>query len=91
MFNPKPFLLAIILVLILIACQVQPTSQLQFLFKFGSSSAGPGEFSNPGGVATDSKNNLIVADAGNSRIQVFDSSGEFLFKFGSLDLLYLST
>ena len=34
-------------------------------------------------IAVDSKNNVYVADVGNQRVQVFDSNGNFLRKFGS--------
>lgn len=50
----------------------------EFLFKFGSHGEGNGQFNAPTGVAVDSNGNIIVADWGNSRIQVFDSSGSFL-------------
>ncbi len=50
---------------------------------FGSYGSGEGEFIGPSGVAVDSKDNIIVADQGNDRIQVFDSNGKFLFAFGS--------
>ena len=35
------------------------------------------------GIATDSSNNVYVVDQGNNRIQVFDSNGNFLRKWGS--------
>ncbi len=50
---------------------------------FGSYGTSEGEFIGPSGVAVDSKDNIIVADQGNDRIQVFDSNGNFLFSFGS--------
>uniref|UniRef100_A0A8C8J3G0 RING-type E3 ubiquitin transferase n=1 Tax=Oncorhynchus tshawytscha TaxID=74940 RepID=A0A8C8J3G0_ONCTS len=50
----------------------------EFLFKFGSHGEGNGQFNAPTGVAVDANGNIIVADWGNSRIQVFDSSGSFL-------------
>ncbi|WP_081853913.1 6-bladed beta-propeller [Candidatus Magnetobacterium casense] len=34
-------------------------------------------------MATDSSGNIYVVDAGNSRIQKFSSSGQFLTKWGS--------
>ncbi|KAF5922995.1 hypothetical protein HPG69_004315 [Diceros bicornis minor] len=52
--------------------------QAEFLFKFGSHGEGSGQFNAPTGVAVDSDGNIIVADWGNSCIQVFDSSGSFL-------------
>ncbi|KAF6106836.1 tripartite motif containing 3 [Phyllostomus discolor] len=58
-------------------CQVY-SADGEFLFKFGSHGEGNGQFNAPTGVAVDSNGNIIVADWGNSRIQVFDSSGSFL-------------
>jgi len=53
-----------------------------FLFEFGTSGSGDGEFDELRGVEVDSSTgNIIVADRDNSRIQVFDSTGGFLFEF----------
>jgi len=41
------------------------------------------EFNLPQGVAVDSSDRIVAAETSNHRIQVFDSSGTFLFKFGS--------
>jgi DNA-binding beta-propeller fold protein YncE len=38
-----------------------------------------------GGIAVDEQGNVYVADNGNQRIQKFDSSGNFLLKWGSQD------
>jgi DNA-binding beta-propeller fold protein YncE len=58
-----------------------------FLFKFGSKVFDDGGIEKhkfPTGVAYDPNNNrIIVADYDDHRIQVFDSNGNFLFKFGS--------
>lgn len=42
----------------------------EFLLKFGSNGEGNGQFNAPTGVAVDVNGNIIVADWGNSRIQV---------------------
>ena len=55
----------------------QPASQ------FGSLGADDGQFSNPYSVACNLRGEIVVADTGNYRIQVFDRNGKFLFKFGS--------
>ncbi|CAB1333299.1 unnamed protein product, partial [Coregonus sp. 'balchen'] len=61
----------------------------EFLFKFGSHGEGNGQFNAPTGVAVDTNGNIIVADWGNSRIQVFDSTGSFLSYINtSADPLY---
>ena len=44
---------------------------------------GDGQFQNPEGIAVDSSDNVYVADSGNSRIQKFDSNGNFITKWGS--------
>ena len=46
------------------------TSEGKFLYSFGSKGEGNGQFNGPTGVAVDSLNNIIVADWGNSRLQV---------------------
>lgn len=42
----------------------------QFLYSFGNNGEGDGEFNAPTGVAVDCFDNILVADWGNSRIQV---------------------
>ncbi len=51
--------------------------------RFGSSGRSSGLFSGPAGIACDSSGNVLVCDCGNDRIQKFDSSGHFLYEFGS--------
>ena len=51
----------------------------KYLSKIGGvKGAEPGQFNLPHAVVVDSKGRIIVADAENSRIQVFDNSGKFL-------------
>lgn len=50
-------------------CQVF-TPEGELLLKFGSNGEGNGQFNAPTGVAVDINGNIIVADWGNSRIQV---------------------
>jgi len=52
---------------------------------------GDGQFATPAGIAIDSSDRIIVAEVGNDRIQVFNSSGNFLFKFGSFCILFFIT
>ncbi len=63
-----------------------------FLFKWGayggeggvtSNGSGDGQFSAPQDVAVDGSGNVYVAESGNNRIQKFDSSGNFLLKWGT--------
>ena len=44
---------------------------------------GDGEFNNPVGIAVDGAGNVYVAETINHRVQVFDSNGRFLRKWGS--------
>jgi sugar lactone lactonase YvrE len=50
---------------------------------FGGLGAGPGQFSEPRGVAADVNGNLYVADTKNSRVEVFDGNGGFLRSIGA--------
>lgn len=50
---------------------------------FGGENSGPGKLSGPAAIATDAKGNVWVADTGNSRVQEFNSEGEFLSQFGA--------
>jgi len=52
-------------------------------FTFGSFGNGNGQFNGSFGTTTDSTGNILVCDAGNNRIQIFDSEGKFISKFGS--------
>lgn len=62
----------------------------KYLFDFGSHGTSDEQFTFPCGVAYDPRNGNIVItnriiykkDEGNNRIQVFDSNGKFLYKFG---------
>ena len=49
---------------------------------FGEEGSGDGMFKNPLGVAVTDKDEILVADCLNHRVQVFDSNGTFLRSFG---------
>lgn len=52
-------------------CPIQVfTLEGELVLKFGSNGEGNGQFNAPTGVAVDINGNIIVADWGNSRIQV---------------------
>ena len=59
-----------------------------FLFKIGNATntagSADGEFNTPSGITIDPENNIIVTEITNHRIQVFNSTGTFMCKFGSV-------
>lgn len=55
----------------------------QFLFKWGSSGSGTGQFISPIGVTVDFSGNVYVVDFGNNRIQKFTNTGIFTAQWGS--------
>ncbi|XP_078605475.1 uncharacterized protein LOC144878587 [Branchiostoma floridae x Branchiostoma japonicum] len=50
----------------------------QFQFQFGGEGSGEGQLNEPRGICTDRAGNIIVADYGNSRVEMFDKRGRFL-------------
>jgi hypothetical protein len=46
--------------------------------QWGNAGSRPGEFNTPHSIATDNAGNIYVADRGNRRIQIFDTSGTYL-------------
>jgi hypothetical protein len=55
-----------------------------FLKHWGSTGEGQGQFRGVKAIAIDAQGNVYVADAGNKRIQVFDSEGTFKSEFGNV-------
>ena len=53
------------------------------LFDETSLGSSDGKFFNPAGLAVDSADNIYVVDQNNSRVQEFDSNGNFLLKWGT--------
>ncbi len=51
----------------------------------GPLTLGDGQFNEPWGIALDATGRLYVADTWNGRIQVFDSEGKFLQKWGTFN------
>lgn len=51
--------------------------------ELGSLSHITGEFNRPNSVSISNDGNILVADRGNHRVQVFSPFGQFLFMFGS--------
>ena len=52
------------------------------LLSFGQHGSGEGMLKHPLGVAVNDKEEIVVADSNNHRVQVFDSNGTFLRSFG---------
>ena len=54
----------------------------EFLLMFGEKGAANGQFMYPWDVACNSKNQILVSDTRNHRLQLFSPAGEFLAKYG---------
>ena len=50
----------------------------QYIGQFGCNGKENGQFSNPYGMSTDGKGNILVADYSNNRVQVFKEDGTFV-------------
>lgn len=61
----------------------RPCLDKMLVSTFGKYGDNVGEFDTPSGVCVNADDQLIVADALNHRIQVFDSNQKFLLSFGS--------
>jgi DNA-binding beta-propeller fold protein YncE len=57
---------------------VKFTNDGKYIKEWGKTGSGPGEFNGLHAFAIDRQNRLLVADRGNSRIQLFDMDGKFL-------------
>ena len=67
-------------------------SEGDFQFSFGSNGEGNGQFNAPTGVAVDAQDNIIVADWGNSRVQVrFFKNSAIFWKVLFILLTYFSS
>ena len=55
---------------------------LNFIKTIGSHGKGKGEFDSPKDIKFDASGHMYVADLGNGRVQVLDSSGQFIRVFG---------
>ena len=56
--------------------------QVKPVLSFGKQGSGDGMFNTPYGVAVSDRDEIVVADCYNHRVQVFDSNGTFLRSFG---------
>ena len=55
----------------------------KFLFGWGKTGSGQGEFKAPAGLAIDKNDNIYIAEIGNNRVQVFDKKGNFITMWGT--------
>src|SRR5690606_37188730 len=55
-----------------------------YLFSWGQSGTGPGEFNIPHNLICDAEGKVYVADRENHRIQVFDGNGQYLTEWHNL-------
>ena len=54
-----------------------------FLVSIGKKGNGDGEFNTPRCLSVNKAGRMIVCDAGNHRVQLFELSGKFITKFGT--------
>jgi len=57
--------------------------EVSYKFVFGGKGSGNGQLKYPTAITTNIEGNIIVAEYGNHRIQVFDPDGQYLRKFGT--------
>ncbi len=67
-----------------VSARLVPVTRIRLVLEFGGFGAGAGLLSKPRGIAVDPDGNLIVADRGNNRMQVFSPEGRVLREWGSL-------
>ena len=63
------------------SCQVK-SSQLKSVLSFGKEGSSVGMLYHPWGVAVNSKDEIVVTDCWNHRVQIFNSNGNYLRSFG---------
>jgi phosphohistidine swiveling domain-containing protein len=62
---------------------IKITSVYKFEKVFASTGSGNGEVLMPKGITRDNNGNIYIVDEGNTRVQKFDSAGNFILSFGS--------
>jgi DNA-binding beta-propeller fold protein YncE len=60
--------------------KISPTGKV--IMSFGTKGKGPGQFTNPYGIAVDASGNIFVVDNGNSRVEKFSPTGKFINAVG---------
>jgi len=62
------------------------TETYEFIFKWGKSGTGEGEFDMPTALAIDKNDHIYVLDSLNRRVQKFDADGKFILEWGKLGI-----
>lgn len=80
----RKVVVSILLILILLALKASTSSfeRIDFVLQFGEKGKGEGQFNHPSYLALDEEGNIYITDTANNRVEVFDSSGNFLKAFG---------
>ncbi len=60
-----------------------PSLKLKFVREWGESGKGPGEFGSAIGIAINSRDEILVTDAPNNRVQRFSTDGKLLGEFAT--------
>jgi len=76
-------LMAMVLMFTQLSCLPVLAACGNFILKWGSNGTGNGQFTSSYYLATDSSNNIYIADTGNHRVEKFDSSGNYITQWGS--------
>ena len=63
--------------------ETPPILGIRYVETIGRAGQGVGEFRTPLGLTIDERQWIYIADAGNNRVQVIDSTGGFITEFGS--------
>src|ERR687889_440820 len=78
----RRLLLSLSLVCATLALTASAAATCNFLLKWGTSGTGAGQFTTPRGIAVDGAGNVYVPDQF-TRVQKFDSGGNFILQFGA--------
>jgi hypothetical protein len=69
--------------LVILLAKTASGQSLSLQFTFGTGGSGAGQFLSPVGTAFDGAGDISVTDDNNSRVESFDSQGNYLSTFGT--------